>query len=109
VLRRLADPHSLEKEVIRLAVKLARPIRPIDVEKHFAVNHRTAVNWLAALCAKGWLQPMRNGVGEDRQHGKESSNEENTWGDTDGNCKRKGSGGKVLRYELDRKVWDYID
>jgi hypothetical protein len=99
----------MEKEVIRLAVQLARPIRPIDVEKHFAVSHRTAVSWLAALRAKGWLHPMRNATGEGRQHGKESSNKGNTWCDTDGNCKGKGSGGKVLRYELDRNVWDYID
>lgn len=69
-----------ENEVIRLALQLARPIRPIDVEQHFEVNHRTAVRLVQSLCGKGWLRPVVSG-----------------------------KGGKLLRYELDRKVWDYID
>ncbi|MCD9025889.1 hypothetical protein [Cohnella silvisoli] len=48
----------IEKEVIRLALGLTRYIRPIDVEKHFEVNHRTAIKWLRSLVTKGWLRPV---------------------------------------------------
>jgi hypothetical protein len=50
----------IEKEVIRLALSLTRYLRPIDVEKHFEVNHRTAVKWLKALVVKGWLRPIHH-------------------------------------------------
>ncbi|XEC96210.1 hypothetical protein AB6A23_06590 [Paenibacillus tarimensis] len=50
-----------ENEVLRLAIILVRPIRPIDVAEHFGVNHRTAVNLLQRLCEKGWLQPVECG------------------------------------------------
>lgn len=46
-----------EKEIVRLAIQLARPIKPKDVERHFDIDHRTAVLMLQKLCAKGWLQP----------------------------------------------------
>ncbi|NGZ75011.1 DUF559 domain-containing protein [Saccharibacillus alkalitolerans] len=39
-----------ERETVRLACALGRPIRPIDVRKHLGVNHRTAVELLNALC-----------------------------------------------------------
>ncbi|WP_373232475.1 hypothetical protein [Cohnella sp.] len=48
----------IEREVIRLALGLCRSLRPIDVEKHFEVNHRTAVKWLKGLVDKGWLRPI---------------------------------------------------
>ncbi|GAA0133763.1 hypothetical protein YSY43_06030 [Paenibacillus sp. YSY-4.3] len=44
-----------EREIIRLACSLARPLRPIDVEVHLNVNHRTAVRTLQSLCAKGYF------------------------------------------------------
>ncbi len=47
----------IDNELIRLALNLNRPIRPIDVEQHFAINHRTAVRWLQQTCQKGWLRP----------------------------------------------------
>ncbi|WP_053373681.1 hypothetical protein [Paenibacillus sp. FJAT-27812] len=50
-----------EKEVIRLAIQQAEPIRPKDVEKHFEIDHKTAVNLLRKLCAKGWLLPSYRG------------------------------------------------
>lgn len=68
-----------EKEVIRLALYLARPLRPIDVSKHFDVNHRTAIKWINSLCQKGWLHPMHSGSHE-----------------------------KVFQYELIRGVEKYI-
>jgi hypothetical protein len=69
-----------EKEIIRLANGLAQPIRPKDVEVHFAVDHKTAVLILQKLCAKGWLIPSLRG-----------------------NEKR------VVRYELARDVLDFLD
>jgi len=54
-----ASPVNLdslqEQEIIRLAHQLARAIRPIDVQTHLGINHRTAVRRLKALCEKGWF------------------------------------------------------
>jgi hypothetical protein len=69
-----------EQEVIRLAVQFARPIRPIDVSQHFAINHRTAIRYLHALCTKGWLRPVISG--------KQT---------------------KITQYEFVRGCWDEID
>lgn len=43
----------LEREIIRLACTLPRPLRPVDVENHLNVNHRTAVRALQTLASKG--------------------------------------------------------
>lgn len=69
-----------EREIIRFAITLARPLRPIDVEKHYDVDHKTAVLMLTKLCAKGWLNPSQSGKGE-----------------------------RVVRYELARGMLDYLD
>ncbi|MGZ9583308.1 hypothetical protein [Paenibacillus marinisediminis] len=52
-----------EKEMIRFAIQLARPIRPKDVERHFEISHRTAVKMLHRLCQKGWLSSVHRGKG----------------------------------------------
>ncbi|WP_187274392.1 hypothetical protein [Paenibacillus sp. N3.4] len=52
-----------EREIIRLACTLARPLRPIDVATHLNINHRTAVRTLQVLCAKGWFSPIAGAVG----------------------------------------------
>jgi hypothetical protein len=69
-----------EKEIIRLAIALARPIRPRDVELHFEVNHRTAVSMLSKLSEKGWLTPSVSGKGE-----------------------------RTVRYELKMDILEYFD
>lgn len=69
-----------EKEIIRLAVQLAQPIRPKDVERHFEIDHKTAVLMLRKLCTKGWLTPSY-----------------------------RGSGKRIVRYELSRGAVDYFD
>ena len=57
--------HSLaERETIRLACTLGRPLRPIDVERHLRVNHRKAVGTLQSLCDKGWFTPVTRGAGK---------------------------------------------
>lgn len=50
-----------ENETLRLAVFLARPIKPVDVAGHFSINHRTALGILQRLCKKGWLSPIQSG------------------------------------------------
>jgi hypothetical protein len=51
-----------ENEVIRLAYSLARPIKPMDIETHFSINHRTAIRILNSLCHKGRLNPVSRGM-----------------------------------------------
>jgi hypothetical protein len=57
-----ASPTSLtsvaERELLRLACSLARPLRPIDAEIHLGLNHRTAVRTLQSLCAKKLFAPV---------------------------------------------------
>ncbi|OKP98600.1 hypothetical protein A3849_10680 [Paenibacillus sp. P46E] len=55
----------MEQEVIRLAVQLARPIRPLDVEEHFDITYKTAIRILRSLTDKGWLLPSAD-VGQQR-------------------------------------------
>lgn len=50
-----------EREMILLAIQLARFIRPRDIEQHMSMNHRTAVRYLQSLCKKGWLHPIPSG------------------------------------------------
>ncbi|MCL6460163.1 MAG: endonuclease domain-containing protein [Gorillibacterium sp.] len=50
--------HVAEREIIRLACLLARPLRPVDVKNHLRINHRTAVRTLQSLCAKKWFSPV---------------------------------------------------
>ncbi|MEK0317159.1 DUF559 domain-containing protein [Cohnella sp. 56] len=49
----------IEKEIVRLAATLARPIRPIDVESHLGINHRVAVRALIQLCENGLFSVTR--------------------------------------------------
>jgi len=69
-----------QKELIRLAHQLARPIRPIDVAQHFEVDKKTFIRMLQGLCTKGWLQPVICGNGE-----------------------------RIVRYEPVRGVLDYLN
>ncbi|MEK5255140.1 hypothetical protein NST74_16880 [Paenibacillus sp. FSL F4-0125] len=65
-----SSPVSLEsvaeREIIRLAYTLARPLRPIDVEIHLNINHRSAVRMLHSLCTKkgGGLSPVTGPEGK---------------------------------------------
>ncbi|WP_028593138.1 DUF559 domain-containing protein [Paenibacillus assamensis] len=45
--------QAVELEVIRLACRIARPLKPVDVANHLEVSHRTAVRLLQSLQAKG--------------------------------------------------------
>jgi len=47
-----------EKELVRFAAGLSRPVRPVDVYRHFGIHPRTAIRMLRRLCDKGWMQPV---------------------------------------------------
>ena len=47
-----------ERGLIRLAVTLARPLRPADVAAHFGVTNKTARRMVKAACSQGWFVPL---------------------------------------------------
>ncbi|MNO78899.1 hypothetical protein D3C76_700530 [compost metagenome] len=53
-----------EREIIRLAYTLARPLRPIDVEIHLSINHRSAVRLLQSLNTKGLFSTVTGPEGK---------------------------------------------
>jgi hypothetical protein len=55
------DILSKEKDVLRFAWRLGRPIRPKDVITHFGINYRTARNLLQTLSEKGLVKPVNVG------------------------------------------------
>ncbi|MEF2966718.1 hypothetical protein V3851_12830 [Paenibacillus sp. M1] len=69
-----------EKELIRYAIRVGGQLRPKDVEIHFGIDHRTAVLMLRKLCDKGWLLPAKRGTGQ-----------------------------RIVRYELAHGVLDYFN
>ncbi len=71
--------NVVEREIIRLACALARPIRPIDVESHLSLNHRTAVRALQSLATAGRLHAVSGAEGR-----------------------------HVVRYELQRSAWELL-
>ncbi len=52
---------SQEKELLQLAWKLGRPIRPKDVCSHQGIDYRTAKKLLLSLSNRGFLQPISKG------------------------------------------------
>ncbi|WP_419885088.1 type IV toxin-antitoxin system AbiEi family antitoxin domain-containing protein [Paenibacillus sp. B-A-8] len=52
-----------EKEIIRLVVRKAGTVRPKDVSDYFGLDPKTVRTMLVNLCEKGWLAPVRRGVG----------------------------------------------
>lgn len=75
----LEEAAPAEREIVRLAIRNVQPIRPIDVATHLRVDAKTAVRMLRALVAKGWLRPHM-----------------------------RGSGRRIVRYELVRQALDYF-
>lgn len=55
------DILSEEKEVLRLAWRLGKAIRPMDVKEHFGINFRTARRLLNSLSDKKLLKPVNSG------------------------------------------------
>lgn len=52
-----------EREIIRLALRLARPFRPIDVSRHLQVDYKTSMKYLNQLLTKRWIVPVVKGTG----------------------------------------------
>ncbi|MFD0958431.1 hypothetical protein [Paenibacillus chungangensis] len=50
--------HFADKEIIRFAAFLARPVKPIEMARYFSIDHRTVIRHLQRLCKKGWLHPV---------------------------------------------------
>ncbi|CAM4026476.1 hypothetical protein COLU111180_20115 [Cohnella lubricantis] len=53
-----------EREIIRMAIRLARPFRPVDVTRHLSINYRTTMKHMNSLVVKGWVRPVATGNGE---------------------------------------------
>ncbi|MFD2334001.1 DUF559 domain-containing protein [Cohnella sp. GCM10020058] len=53
----------IEREIIRMAATLARPLRPVDVLTHLRLGHRTAQRALTALCEAGLFTEIRGPEG----------------------------------------------
>jgi hypothetical protein len=51
----------MEKEVLRFAWSIGKPIRPKDVCEYMGIDFRTARKWLRSLVEKGWLRPIFRG------------------------------------------------
>lgn len=68
-----------EMEVVRLAIQIVEPLRPIDVAAHLDIHPKSAVTLLRRLVDKGWLKPHR-----------------------------RGSGARIVRYELTKHALDYF-
>lgn len=73
-------PRALlaEREVVRLAISLGGTVRPVEVERHFEIDKKTAIRMLHGLCDKGWLHPHFS------------------------------EGGRMIRYELSRNIMDIL-
>lgn len=52
---------KIEKDLLLLAWKLGRPIRPKDVCDEWRINFRTSRKLLISLSEKGWLKPISKG------------------------------------------------
>lgn len=59
----LHDAHStpvvtaIEREVVRLARSLPRPIRPRDIQRHLGMSRGTVYRHIHRLVERGWLVP----------------------------------------------------
>ena len=52
-----------EKEIMRLVVRNAGIIRPKEVADYFTLDPKTVRMMLKSLCEKGWLAPIKRGIG----------------------------------------------
>ncbi|MCI3919946.1 hypothetical protein MO973_06840 [Paenibacillus sp. TRM 82003] len=61
----LGTPDTLmERENVKLAIRMAQPIRPKDVAEHLRMDAKTALKWLGRCREKGWLRPVYRGEGK---------------------------------------------
>lgn len=48
---------AIDREIVRLARSLPRPILPSDVERHLGISRSTVFRHIKRLVARGWLLP----------------------------------------------------
>jgi hypothetical protein len=48
----------VEREVLKFAMRMDRPIRPSELVRELSINKRTALKVLKQLCGKGKLRPI---------------------------------------------------
>jgi hypothetical protein len=48
----------LERDALSVALRLGKPIRPLDLVRELEINHRTAIHCLKTLCEKGKFRPI---------------------------------------------------
>lgn len=60
-------PHGrlqlAEKEIMRLVIRQAGTVRPKEVASYFSLDPKTVRMMLTKLCDKGWLTPVKRGIG----------------------------------------------
>ncbi|WP_080831800.1 hypothetical protein [Cohnella massiliensis] len=56
-----SEISHMEKDILRMAWRLGRHIRPRDVREQFGLDFRTARKHLASMCDKGLLRPVSCG------------------------------------------------
>lgn len=88
----------VEKELLRLAISLARPIRPKDVQNHMKVNHRTAIHYLNKLNELGWISPITTGTTNCGESANTTKSDK---------CKSNAKS-RILRYSLDPLAWKHL-
>jgi hypothetical protein len=51
----------LERDTLSIALRMSKPVRPVDLVKELEINRRTAVLCLQSLCKKGKFRPILSG------------------------------------------------
>ncbi|OCT12316.1 hypothetical protein A8709_31280 [Paenibacillus pectinilyticus] len=66
-----SQDHSMsyiEREIIRLANSIEKPIRPVDIQKSFQFGQGKSQRILKAMCAKAFLKPAGQGTSRIRSY-----------------------------------------
>jgi hypothetical protein len=56
--RKNSEYSRLEREMMRLALRLGRVIRPADAKRELGIDYRTAIKYLRKLSEKGKFRPV---------------------------------------------------
>jgi len=56
--RKNSEYSRLEREMMRLALRLGRVIRPADAKRELGIDYRTAIKYLRKLIEKGKFRPV---------------------------------------------------
>jgi len=62
----LPELYSHEREIVRLALRMGRPLKLPDVQRYLGCGYRASRKWMDQLERSGWFQPV--GGGDSRVH-----------------------------------------